>query len=297
MYFEIKHNTTYRYSHPVFLEPHAIKLRPRGDGVQSLKEFECTMEPEPAGSSDSIDLDGNASVNVWFEGATDILVIESRAKVFTRYRNPFNYILSGRADRLPLSYLEPIRAYLAPYTALQSESGFVEHFARHIANQTEWKTLRFLSVLNRDIYECCRQIVREPGEAHPAEETLLRKRGSSRDLAVLFIEACRYVGIAARFVNGYCKNGWNKGKPHLRSWVEVYLPGAGWRGYDPSLGMAVTDRHVALAAAGIPLLAAPVAGTFRGNAVTSRLNTGIDIRVVGDDEMNLAAGAAVQVLP
>ena len=292
MYFEPRHRTTYRYSRPVFLEPHALKLRPRCDGVQNLTEFEYKIEPEPAGSSDVLDLDGNVAANIWFEGVTDVLVVESRAKVFTRYRNPFDYVLSERADRLPVSYLEPIRAYLAPYTARQGESRFVEHFARHIANQTEWKTLRFLSALNRDIYECCRQIVREPGEAQSAEETLLRKRGSSRDLAVLFIEACRYVGIAARFVNGYCEDGRNKGKLHLRSWGEVYLPGAGWRAYDPSLGLAVTDRHVALAAAGIPLLAAPVVGTFRGNAVTSRLDAEIDIRVVGDDEVNLATGAA-----
>lgn len=292
MYFEITHKTTYSYSSPIFLEPHTLKLRPRCDGLQNLTQFDWKVEPRPVGLSEGIDLDGNVTANVWFEGLTEILVIESRAKVFTRYRNPFNYVLAERADRLPVRYLEPIELYVAPYIVRQSESDFVEQFARHIANMTEWKTLRFLTALNREVYECCRQIPREQGAAQPVEETLLRKRGSSRDLAVLFMEACRYVGIAARFVNGYHENGGEADKRHLHSWGEVYLPGVGWRGYDPSQGLAVTDRHVALAAAGIPLLAAPVSGTFRGNAVTSALNAEIDIRVVADNEMNLAAGSA-----
>jgi transglutaminase-like putative cysteine protease len=147
-------------------------------------------------------------------------------------------------------------------------------------------------MLNREIYECCQQIARKQSEAQPAEETLLRKRGSSRDLAVLFMEACRYVGIAARFVNGYHDSEGEIGKRQLHSWGEVYLPGVGWHGYDPSEGLAVTDRHIALAAAGIPQFAAPVAGTFRGNAVTSELSAVVDIRVVGDDEIASTAIAA-----
>ncbi len=289
MYFEIIHKTTYSYNRPVFLEPHTLKLRPRCDGMQNLTQFEWHVAPRPAGVSDGIDLGGNVSANVWFEGLTELLVIESRAKVFTRYSNPFNYVLAERADRLPVSYLDPIAPYLAPYTARERESHFVEQFARHVANQTEWKTLRFLTALNREIHECCRQISREPGEVQPAEETVLRKRGSSRDLAVLFIEACRYVGIAARFVNGYHENGGDTDKRYLHSWGEVYLPGVGWRGYDPSQGLAITDRHVALAAAGIPLLAAPISGTFRGNAVNSELNAEISIRVVADNETTGAA--------
>ena len=111
-------------------------------------------------------------------------------------------------------------------------------------------------------------------------------------MAVLFIEACRYVGIAARYVSGYRINGADNELQYLAAWGEVYLPGAGWRGYDPSLGVAVTDRHVALAAAGTPLLAAPVAGAFRGNAVTSELGAEIDIRAVADSDSAAPIGLA-----
>ncbi|MBF8254646.1 MAG: transglutaminase-like enzyme, predicted cysteine protease, partial [Deltaproteobacteria bacterium] len=115
MYFEISHKIIYTYNRPVFLEPHYLRLRPRCDGLQNLTYFDSKIEPRPAGSSDVIDLDGNITANVWFEGLTKTLVVESRAKVITQYRNPFNYLLADRADRLPISYMDPIRLYIAPY--------------------------------------------------------------------------------------------------------------------------------------------------------------------------------------
>jgi transglutaminase-like putative cysteine protease len=280
MFFEIKHKTTYTYSRPVFLELHHLRIHPRCDGVQNLTCFDSKIEPRPSGSTDGIDIDGNIVANVWFHGLTEILVVQSQAKVNTQYRNPFNYILAERAERLPVSYLDPILAYLAPYIVRQNESHYVEQFARHIANLTEWKTLRFLTMLTREISEGFQQTGRSVGAPRSAEDTYLSRSGSSRDLAVLFMDACRYVGIAARFVNGYLENGGADEQLSLHSWGEVYLPGVGWRGYDPSQGLAVTDRHVAIAAAGNPLLAAPVSGTFRGNAVTSELHAEIEIQVV-----------------
>jgi transglutaminase-like putative cysteine protease len=283
MFFEITHKTTYTYNRPVFLELHHLRVRPRCDGVQNLAYFDSRIEPRTSGSTDGIDLDGNIVENVWFQGLTEKLVVESRSKIVTRYRNPFNYILPERADRLPVSYQDPHQAYLAPYTVRHHESHFVEQFARHVANRTEWKTLRFLTMLTREISEDFQRITRASGALRSAEETYLSRTGSSRDLALLFIDACRYVGIAASFVNGYHEDSGASGQLSLHSWGEVYLPGVGWRGYDPSQGLAVTDRHVAVAAAGDPLLAAPVSGTFRGNAVSSELHAEIDIRIANAD--------------
>jgi transglutaminase-like putative cysteine protease len=279
MHFEISHKTTYTYSRPVFLELHHLRIHPRCDGVQHVTYFDSNIEPRPTGLSEGIDLDGNIVESVWFHGLTEHLIVESRAKVAIQYRNPFNYILDERADRLPVSYQDPIQPYLAPYTARHSESHLVEQFARHIANRTEWKTLRFLTMLTREISEGFRQISREGGVPRNPEETYLSRVGSSPDLALLFMDACRYVGIAARFVNGYFDDGGAKEQIALHSWGEIYLPGVGWRGYDPSLGLAVTDRHVAIAAAGLPMLSAPVSGTFRGNAVSSELHAEIHIKV------------------
>ena len=283
MFFEISHKTTYTYSTPVFLELHHLRIRPRCDGVQNVTYFESTVEPCPAGSTDGIDIDGNIVDNVWFQGLTEKLIVASRVKIITQYRNPFNYILAERADRLPISCQDPLQAFLAPYTVRRNESHLIEQFARHIANRTEWKTLRFLTMLTREISESFQQTDRGVGGTRSAEETYLSRTGSSRDITVLFIDACRYVGIAARFVNGYYHNGGAKERNSLHSWGEVYLPGVGWRGYDPSQGLAVTDCHVAIAAAGDPLLSAPVSGTFRGNAITSELHAEIEITVAGAD--------------
>ena len=171
MFFEISHKTTYTYSRPVFLELHQLRIRPRCDGVQNLTYFESKVEPRPSGSADGRDIDGNCVENVWFQGLTDKLLVESRAKIITQYRNPFNYILAERADRLPVSYQEPFQAYLAPYTVRRNESHLVEQFARHIANRTEWKTLRFLTMLTREISEGFQKAARGVGALRSAEET------------------------------------------------------------------------------------------------------------------------------
>ena len=281
MYFEISHKTTYTYSRPVFLEPHQLRVRPRCDGLQNLTDFHSQVQPRPAGYSDSVDLDGNVVSNIWFEGLTERFVIESRAKVCTQYRNPFHYILADRADRLPISYMDLIKPYVMPYVTRLGDSDLVERFARQIANQTEWKTLRFLSALNREIYECCQQTRPEPGGQLGAEHTLLRKRGSCRDMAMLFIEACRYVGIAARYVNGYRSTAQTNCSTWQRGVKCIYRAPAG----------AVTIRVWALRS---PIAmwrwprrelhcTAPVAGTFRGNAITSELDAEIDITVASAD--------------
>src|SRR5258706_248279 len=198
---QLRSELAYTDMRPVFLELHHLRIHPRCDGVQNLTYFDSKIEPRPSGSTDGIDIDGNVIANVWFQGLTEILVVESQVKVITQYRIPFHYILAERAERLPVSYLDPIKAYLAPYTVRQSESRYVEQFARHIANMTEWKTLRFLTMLTREISEGLQQTSRRVRAPRSAEETYLSRTGSSRDLAVLFMDACRYVGIAARFVN------------------------------------------------------------------------------------------------
>ena len=172
--FETSHKTTYTYSRPVFLELHHLRLRPRSDGVQHLAYFASKVEPRPSGSADGLDLDGNCVENVWFQGLTEKLIVESRAKVITQYRNPFNYILAERADRLPVTHQDPLQAYLAPYTVRRNESHLIEQFARHIANRTEWKTLRFLTMLTRHRKPGCLFIA-----ALPILRRLRRRRTAS----------------------------------------------------------------------------------------------------------------------
>jgi transglutaminase-like putative cysteine protease len=276
-FFDITHKTIYSYNRPVFLEPHLLRLRPRCDAAQNLRDYEITVQPAPVGSSESLDLDGNVVLHTWFEGLTESLTITTRAKVHTRRDNPFDYVLAEpRAEFLPMSYPEPAAPFLKPYRA-RRRSVVVERFAKSIVRRSGQKTLTFLTVLNGEIYGNCRQVVREHGDPLLPEATLTRQEGSCRDLAALFIDVCRCLGIAGRFVSGYHSGEPNQERRYLHAWAEVYLPGAGWRGYDPSHGLAVADQHVALAAAALPHWAAPVTGHIRGNEVTSTLHAEIDI--------------------
>ena len=136
----------------------------------------------------------------------------------------------------------------------------------------------FLTTLTRRLHEEFAHTIREEGAAEPAESTLAARSGSCRDLSVLFCEACRSRGIPARFVSGYEREAAVQEPAHMHAWAEVYLPGGGWRGYDPSQGLAVSTAHVALAAAADPLLAAPVSGTYRGKA-QARMSYSIAMQV------------------
>lgn len=118
----------------------------------------------------------------------------------------------------------------------------------------------------------------EPGVL-PPDVVLSQGAGACRDLSVLFLAACRHVGLPARFVSGYHEGPPERGERELHAWAETYLPGGGWRGFDPSLGLAVADRHVAVAAAPDPRGAAPVAGTFRGPGRLVRLDHAIDLEM------------------
>jgi transglutaminase-like putative cysteine protease len=109
-------------------------------------------------------------------------------------------------------------------------------------------------------------VARREGTPNAPEVTLATREGSCRDLAVLFCAACRAVGVTARFVSGYEREASLQENGELHAWAEVYFHGGGWRGYDPSRGLAVADSHVAVAAAADPLLAAPVTGVYRGPA-------------------------------
>lgn len=266
MRYAIHHLTRYRYSRPVFLHPQTIRLRPREDTAQRLLDFRMEIEPEPAGRTYCLDPEGNPVVHVWFEGMTDHLEITVDSQVRTLRSNPFDFILlDSQTQFLPVNYPEKQAALL--YTALQAgSSSGVKDWAADLAQQAEGRTFDFLDLLTRRIYEMTEKVVREEGNPYPAEQTLQQRAGSCRDLAVLFIEACRSQGLAARFVSGYQEGDPQQQQNQLHAWAEVFLPGGGWRGYDPSLGFAVADRHIPLAASALPSEAAPVNGFFGGQA-------------------------------
>ncbi len=279
MLFKITHTTTYTFSRPVFLEPHTIRLRPRCDGSQRLIQFELQMEPKPAGLSECLDVEGNCAIHAWFDGLTESLRVKAGCEVETLRKNPFDYIVLPSASRLPVEYPDDLRLSLAPYCSRGSTDEAVTEFANAIAGEVDKQTLPFLAALNRRISQMCEVTIREEGEPQTPGVTLAQRHGACRDLAVLFMDACRVLGLGARFVSGYQEGDPDQERRELHAWAEVYLPEGGWRGYDPTHGLAVADRHVPVAAGMRPSGAASVTGTFRGTGVTSRMLADIQISV------------------
>jgi transglutaminase-like putative cysteine protease len=281
--YQISHQTTYSYSQPVFLKPHLLKLYPRSDRFTQLQSFSLSVLPQPQGSSDFTDLDGNNLIKLWFTHPTEQLILQVLSQVATSCDNPFNYLLEPWAITIPFDYptslLKQLQPYLQPYSFIPDPIAL--ELAQEIATETHHKTLDFLFILNQRIYNDCQYITRETGEPYPAGVTWRGKQGSCRDYTVLFMEVCRAVGIAARFVSGYQEGDAQQEQRDLHAWVEVYLPGAGWRGYDPTLGLIISDRHIVLAASAIPNYTAAVTGTFtpveNGAVVTSKIEAQIAI--------------------
>ena len=262
MHYRIEHVNRYRYSQPVFLEPHLIRLHPRSDSWQRLDEHVLTTEPEPTGMSRWTDAEGTTVTKVWFTNLTDVLTVTAVSDVTTLKENPFDY-LPEFGETLPLEYGLDSGA-LSHYLHVRHRADILETFVRELLDKSGNDHGKYLQALMDTIRTRVRSIHREEGVPHHPAETLVLGQGACRDTALLFMEACRYAGIAARFASGYHAGGDDPDGRELHAWPEVYIPGGGWRGYDPSDGLAVSDQHVALASSADPALAAPVTGTFRG---------------------------------
>jgi len=273
MKIAVTHWTLYRYHGPVYPEPHTFRLRPREDAAQHLLQYALEITPEPAGRTECLDQDGNVVIETWFKNALSELAVKSSFQVETRRENPFDFV---PADPRAV-YPEPLRSALAPYLDAANLSEPITEFVRSIP-ESNGDTLPFLTALNRRLFDAFRHVVRADGPPNPPEITLRDQEGSCRDLAVLFTSACRTLGIAARFVSGYESGAVFDTQPQMHAWAEVYLRGGGWRGYDPSQGLAVSTGHVAVAAAADPRLAAPISGTYRG-AAASEITFSISMQV------------------
>ncbi|WP_031386283.1 transglutaminase family protein [Desulfonatronum thiodismutans] len=281
MIFSVAHVTTYGYSRAVFLEPHAVRLLPRPDPAQRILEHTLRFEPEPAGQARGLDLWGNGFVQIWFNDMHQNLRIESICRVQTLRANPFDFFLTRAAEHLPVELTPVERVELCScltrrYPGRNSKdmdvgTDPVSLLAGNLATQANASSMDFLLNLNRWIFEHVQRQERlEPGVLAP-QRLLAEGVGSCRDLAVLFMEICREAGIPARFVSGYQEGDPDVPEAELHAWAEAYLPGIGWRGYDPTHGLVVADRHISLAAAPEPEQTMPLTGSFRGTGAFSTI--------------------------
>ena len=288
MLFHVRHALRYAYGSPVFLEPTTLRLTPRSDPAQQLLHHQLQLTPPPSGSSRVLDPDGAEAVVLWFNDLQEVLSIEVDMVVRTTRDNPFDWIITHPPARiLPATYPSQDSLSLAP--CLQGPeppiSESVCRWAAELAAAVDGSTTAFLMHLADTIHHGFRHIGRPDGEPMNAADTLASRTGACRDTAILYVQACRSLGLAARFVSGYSMHHPEEVSEHeLHAWAEVYLPGGGWRGYDPSLGLAVADGHVVLAAAPDHHLAAPVSGRYRGTGVSSSMRYAVEVRTAASLE-------------
>lgn len=271
MRFVARHTTQYHFSRPVFLEPHFIRLTPRQDLTQRLVAFNLDIDPLPAGRFDGLDEEGNACIQVWFDGFHDHLDISTHFEAITLRTNPFGFLLEKRSQCLPVALSAAQSASLsACLTRAWADSTASDELAYDIQGNVQ-SSLDFLLQLNMYLFEHLEKIERhEPGILSP-RKVLSEKKGACRDTACVFVDCCRAVGIPARFVSGYQSGDPDVPYNELHAWAEVFLPGPGWLGFDPTHGLVAADDHLALAASHDPMQAAPLLGTFRGTDAHSTL--------------------------
>ena len=219
MRFSVRHQTIYRYSAPVRLAGHGLRLNPRPD-AGALVSRVLAIEPEPIRRTDAIDRFGNLVTQVEFDGVTDIFSIDSRFEVDIAPAPAPAAVEALAALPWRSDARNPNRAYLGGDVA----DGAVRAFARRLAVEAGGDPLAFLARLNATIYQDIRHDIRPDGAARPPEETLALRHGACRDVTTLFLAACRSLGIPARFVSGYQAHADTPdGRRHLHAWPEAFV--------------------------------------------------------------------------
>jgi transglutaminase-like putative cysteine protease len=288
MRYHIEHTLEYRYAQPVELQPHTIRLRPKSNGHQTVHAFTLNLDPVPISLRSVVDLDGNTIALAQFDQPVKSLEVKAVSEVETHLANPFDYLLEPWATRLPIDYPASLLNQLQPYLKghFYGYSGAIDaiaaQLAQEIALQVNGQPIAFLMELNARIHNECEYQLRETGAAFPPGMTWKQRSGSCRDYAVLFAEVCRAVGLAARFVSGYQEGDGDVSDRHLHAWAEVYLPGGGWRGFDPTQQIAVGDRHIALVASPYAHETSPLSGSIKPGGIESTMNYQLLIQPIGD---------------
>jgi transglutaminase-like putative cysteine protease len=286
MFLRVIHVTRYDYSQPVSFAPHALYLRPRETSRQRLHSFDLTLTPAARRVATN-DAEDNALDWAYFaaDARSSTLELRSEFLVETLDSNPFDFFLKPTAFSFPFTYdaaetfaLGSCFTAPAGTDAGQLRAWLGTHFP---APPTD--TVAFLTALNSAVRASLSYTRRdEPGIQTPSD-TLARGSGSCRDYAVFFVALCRQLGLAARFVSGYLHEPPNPAMTNpvpsaMHAWAEVYLPGAGWRGLDPTRGIFCDDSFVPVAHTALAENVNPIQGNFYGtSSTTSTLSTRLTI--------------------
>ncbi|HEY6881531.1 MAG TPA: transglutaminase family protein [Polyangiales bacterium] len=279
----IEHLTEYRFPSTVQLLPHRLLLRPRED--HNLRIASSKLDIAPAAQlrwqRDPLD---NSIVVASFRDATRTLSIRSEVIVEHYDAAPLDFLVEPYAATTPFAYTDAELLSLAPYRAPswpQDRATVASWLSSQGQHSGARDTFSVLDGLNRSIPQLLRYASREEAGVQSPALTLARGTGSCRDFAALFMDACRALGFACRFVSGYHTSYANEvGPGSTHAWAEVYIPGPGWKGFDPTAGVVTGNQHIAVAFAVHPELVPPISGSYLGSA-EPKPSLHVFVRVVG----------------
>lgn len=268
----LNHRTEYHYDRPVQLSPQIIRLRPAPHCRTRILSYSQKVSPDGFFINWQQDPHANYAARIVYPERINSFVVEIDLVAEMAVYNPFDFFVEHSAEFYPFTYAAELTEDLRPYLRSACKTPEFEDYLEQIRPRKKINLVDFLVSLNSKLENDIRYLIRlEPGVQSPGE-TLQLRSGSCRDSAWLMVELCRRLGIAARFVSGYLiqltpdvksldgPSGTDKDFTDLHAWTEVFIPGAGWIGLDPTSGLLAGEGHIPLACTPVPSSAAPITG-------------------------------------
>ncbi len=290
----LHHKTSYDYDRLVSLGPQVVRLRPAPHCRTPIRSYSLKVEPEGHFLNWQQDPHGNFLARMVFPQQTKHFSIEVDLIADMTVVNPFDFFLDEYAEKYPFQYEAWLSKELMPFLDTESVGPRVKAYLKQL-DYTPRRSIDFLVDLNCRLQRDIKYLIRmEPGVQDP-EETLRLRSGSCRDTSWLLVQLMRNCGLAARFVSGYSiqlapdikaldgPSGTATDVTDLHAWCEVYLPGAGWVGLDPTSGLLCGEGHIPLACTPEPASAAPITGGINDNECKSEFGFEMTVTRVHED--------------
>jgi uncharacterized protein (DUF2126 family)/transglutaminase-like putative cysteine protease len=271
----LHHQTRYSFDRSVQLWPHEVRLRPAAHARTPILGYSLKIEPAGHFLNWQQDPFGNWVARLVFPEKAEALSITVDLVADMTVINPFDFFMDESAETFPFEYPEGLKRELGPYLEVDPAGPLLADWLARTRKELlarEMRTIDMLVGVNQRVQGEVGYIVRLEAGVQTPEETLELKRGSCRDSAWLLVQALRHLGLAARFASGYLiqltadqkaldgPSGTDHDFTDLHAWTEVFIPGAGWIGLDPTSGLLAGEGHIPLACTAMPASAAPVIG-------------------------------------